>query len=109
MTTIRLLEAGHGNLASWNSTLQELGLELVARNLPAGSTLGQRLAKLRRHRRLGQRELAEMAGVTQSTIVALERQDKGRFSTLERVLGSLGAGVYLALAGQARAFYSAIP
>jgi DNA-binding XRE family transcriptional regulator len=53
-----------------------------------------------------QRELAAMVGVTQPTIVALERRDKGRLSTLERVLSSLGAGSYLAAIGQAKAFYT---
>ena len=48
--TIRLLEAGGGNLDSWQKVLDHLDLELTGRNLPAGSTLGQRLARLRRHR-----------------------------------------------------------
>lgn len=104
--TVRPLEQGQGNLDSWRGVLEPLGVELVGRNLPAGPSLRQRLAKLRSHRGLGQRELAAMVGVTQPTIVALERRDKGRLSTLERVHAALGAGAYLAAIGQAKAFYS---
>jgi len=104
--TVRLLERGRGNLESWHAALKHLGLELLGRNLPAGDALGRRLATLRRHRGLGQRELAVLVAVTQPTVVALERQGRGRLSTLERVLGALGAGAYLAPRGQARAFYT---
>lgn len=104
--TVRLLEQGWGNLDTWRAVLSTLGLELVGRNLPAGSSLGMRLALLRRHRRLSQRELAALIGVTQPTIVALERRDTGRLATLERVLGVLGAGAYLAPKDQARAFFT---
>jgi DNA-binding XRE family transcriptional regulator len=56
--TVRLLEQGRGNLASWWTVLEHLGLELVGRNLPAGPTLGKRRAALIRHRGISQRELA---------------------------------------------------
>jgi phage N-6-adenine-methyltransferase len=104
--TVRLLEHGRGNLDSWRAVLKDLGLELVGRNLPAGPSLGARLAALRRHRRLSQRDLAALLGVTQPTLVALERRDAGRLTTLERVLETLGAGAYLAPLGQARAFFT---
>ena len=104
--TIRSLEAGRGNLDSWRAALGHLDLELVGRNLPAGTSLGEQLATLRRHRGLGQRELAELVGVTQPTLVALERRGHGRLSTLERVLVVLGAGAYLAPRGQVPAFYT---
>ena len=104
--TLRLLEQGRGNLTSWRTILEHLRLELVGRNLPAGPTLGKRLASLRRHRGMSQRELAVLIKVTQPTIVALERRDSGRLSTLEKVLVALGAGVYLAAKGQTRAFYT---
>jgi len=75
--TIRLLERGRGNLASWRAVLAHLGLELVGRNIPAGHSLGKRLAALRRGRNLSQRELSASIGVTQPTIVALERREQG--------------------------------
>jgi phage N-6-adenine-methyltransferase len=104
--TVRLLEAGRGNLDSFRAVLTQLDLELAGRNLPAGPSLGHSLATLRRHRGLGQRELAELVAVTPPTVVALERLGRGRLSTLERVLTGLGAGAYLMPCGRAKAFYT---
>jgi DNA-binding XRE family transcriptional regulator len=104
--TLRQLEQGRGNLDSWRAVLEHLGLELVGRSLPPGETLGTRLADPRRRRRLGQRALAELIGVSQPTIVALEGQGRERLDTLERVLETLGALAYLAPRGQAKAFSS---
>ena len=104
--TVRLLEQGRGNLDSWRAVLEPLGLELAGRNLPPGDALGPRLAALRRRRRLGQRGLAELVGVSQPTVVTLEGQGSGRLDTLERVLETLGARAYLAPRGQGRAFYT---
>src|SRR3954452_15314929 len=80
--TVRLLEQGRGNLDSWRTVLEHLGLEIVGRNLPAGPTLGKQLASLRRHRGLSQGKLAALIDVTQPTIVAIERRDVGRLTTL---------------------------
>src|SRR3954449_10198161 len=76
--TVRLLEQGRGNLDSWRTVLEPLGFEIMGRNLPAGPTLGKRLATLRQHRGMSQRELAVLIEVTQPTVVALERRDQGR-------------------------------
>src|SRR3954463_11910255 len=102
--TIRLLEHGSGNLATWDAVLEHLKLEVVGRNLPAGPSLGQKLATLRKSRGLSQRELAAMAEVSEPTIIALERRGQGRLATLERTLTVLGAGSYLAPRGGAKAF-----
>ena len=104
--TVRLLERGRGNLESWHAAARALGLELAGRNLPGGASLGERLATLRRRRRLGQRELARLAGVTEPTIGTLERHGRGRLDVLERVLRVLGAGAYLAAEGSAKPFYT---
>jgi len=104
--TIRLLEAGRGNLDSWLAVLEHLGLELAGRNLSGGDSLGVRVATLRRRRGLSQRELAALVGVSHPTVVALERRGEGRLSTLDRVLVALGAGAYLAQRGQARPFFT---
>ncbi len=94
--TVRALELGSGTLNSWNVALDALELSLSGRNLPGGTTLGERLTTLRRRRGLSQEELARSVGVTRPTLGALEREGKGRLSTLQRVLTVLGAGAYLA-------------
>ena len=104
--SVRLLEQGRGNLVTWNRVLDHLELEVVGRNLPGGSSLGSKLATLRKSRDLSQRELATMVDVTQPTIIALETRGRGRLATLERILAALGAGAYLAPRGEAKAFYT---
>lgn len=104
--TVRLLERTHGNLASWDNALRAIRLEIVGRNLPAGETLGKSIAALRRSRGFTQRSLAEFIGVTQPTILALERHGRGRLEILDRVLGRLGAGAYLIGSGEKKAFFT---
>src|SRR3954466_12518224 len=104
--TVRALEQGRGTLASWDVVLAALGLGLAGRNLPGGTTLGERLRTLRRRRRLSQEALADQVGVTRPTIRALERDGTGRLSTLQAVLTVLGAGAYLAPKDGAAAFFT---
>ena len=63
------------------------------------------MAALRKRRGIGQRALATMVGVTQPTIVRLERESNGRLDTLERILTVLGAGALLMRKGTSPAFY----
>jgi phage N-6-adenine-methyltransferase len=104
--TVRNLERGRGTLASLDTLLTALALELRGRNLPAGSSLAAQLTALRRKRGLSQRDLAEITHVAPGTIVALERTGRGRVETLDRVLQTLGAGAYLAARNERRAFFS---
>jgi phage N-6-adenine-methyltransferase len=104
--TVRALEQGSGTLESWSSALESLGLHIAGRNLPGGTTLGEQLATLRRRRRLSQESLARSVAVTRPTIGALERDGKGRLSTLQSVLTVLGAGAYLAPKDGAAAFFT---
>jgi transcriptional regulator with XRE-family HTH domain len=104
--TVRLLERTHGNLTSWHVVLRALGLEVAGRNLPARETLGRSIAALRRSRGFTQRGLVELVGVTQPTILALERYGRGRLEILDRVLGRLGAGAYLIARGEKKSFFT---
>jgi transcriptional regulator with XRE-family HTH domain len=104
--TIRPPERGRGNLRTWAAILDVLGVELVGRNLPAGEHIGWRVAALRTRWGLGQRGVAALVGVSQPTLIALERDGWGRVYTLDRVLRVLGAGAYLAPQGSVRPFYT---
>src|SRR3954466_12615699 len=104
--TVRALEQGRGARASGDVVRAALGLGLAGRNLPGGTTLGERLRTLRRRRRLSQGALARCVGVTRPTLGVLEREGKGRLSTLQRVLTVLGAGAYLASEGGTAAFFT---
>lgn len=103
--TVRALEQGSGTLESWQAALNALGLVLSGRNLPGGETTGKRLATLRRRRGLTQEALARSVGVTKPTIGVLEREDRGRLSTLQAVLTVLGAGAYLSSTGDGSAAF----
>jgi transcriptional regulator with XRE-family HTH domain len=106
LPTLRLLEQGQGNLTSFWQVLEVLSLEIVGRNLPAGETIGEQIATLRTRKGISQRELVKLVGVSQPTLIALERHSTGRVQTLDRVLTILGAGAYLAPKGSTKAFYA---
>ena len=94
--TLRFLEFGKGNLSSWQKVLSALSLAVEGSNLPPGETIGQRVVRLRKRRRISQRKLASLAQSTQPTIIALEKRNQGRLDLLEKVLIVLGADHYLA-------------
>lgn len=104
--TVRLLEQGQGYLTSFYATLDVLNLTIAGRNLPQGKSIGEQMAVLRQRRSLGQRELAQMVGVSQPTIINIERCNRGKLNILESALTVLGAGAYLAGRDDAKAFYS---
>jgi phage N-6-adenine-methyltransferase len=103
--TVWLMERGKGGIDSFLQAADALGLALFCRN-GAGETLPQIILTLRRRRGLSQATLAAMCDVTKPTIGALERQGKGRLSTLERVLAVLGAGAYLAERDHKKSFFT---
>lgn len=104
--TLRLLESGKGNLSSWQKTLSALSLTIEGRNLPPGEAIGHRIVALRKRRHLSQRKLAELARMTQPTVISLEKRSQGRLAMLDSVLTVLGSGHYLAEPGVRKDFYS---
>ena len=86
--------------------LNALGWTLRGRNLPAGDSIGQQVAILRKRQKLSQRSLAAMAGITQPTVIALEVRNSGRLSSLNAILTVLGAGPVLSAAGENPSFYA---
>ena len=104
--TVRALEQGSGTLDSWHAALEPSGFVCRAGTSPGGETLGPRSTTLRRRRGLSQEALGRSVGVMEPTLGPLERDGKGRLSTLQGVLVVLGAGPYLApREGSAAAFY----
>jgi transcriptional regulator with XRE-family HTH domain len=106
MPTIRLLESGQGNLSTFWTVLHTLNLDIAGRNLPPGQHIGERIITLRKRKGMSQRELTKLVGVSQPTLIELERHASGRLQTLDRVLTILGAGAYLAPTGSTKAFYA---
>lgn len=104
-TTAWQLERGRGAVASLHKVLEELGLEIQARNLPAGEGIGTRLRRLREMRRLSKRTLATLAGVSRQGLDGVETGG-GRVEVLERVAEALGLRLRLVEAGADRGFWS---
>src|SRR5215510_9618901 len=104
--TLGLLEHGRGNLSSFWAVLSTLNLDIAGRNLPPGQHIGERLITLRKRKGVSQRELIKLIGVSQPTLIELERHCTGRLLTLDRVLTILGAGAYLAPIGAQQSFYT---
>ena len=104
--TLRLLEHGQGNLTSFWTVLHTLNLDIVGCNLPPGESIRAQIITLRKRKGISQRDLIKLVGVSQPTLIELERHCTGRLQTLERVLTILGAGAYLAPTGNTKAFYA---
>lgn len=76
-------------------------------SLPPGNGLGERLAAARRRRGWGRRAVAAAAGVSPTTVEALEGGALGRVDTAVRVAEALGVRLHLVPADAAASFWSA--
>ena len=101
---MRAVERGQGRLGTLTALLAALGMELRGRSLAAGP-VGPAMAAARRTRKQSRREIARALGVSRNTLAALEG-GVGLVSTLEAYGGAIGAGLYLAAAGDARTFFT---
>ena len=106
ISAVRTLEQGQGRVGTLMLMLMlsALGLELRGRTLMAGP-IGPALAAARRRRKQSRREIARALGVSRNTLASLE-EGGGLVATLEAYGGAVGAGLYLADAGDERAFFS---
>ena len=107
LPTVRAAERGKGLLATFVALASALDKEIGGRSLPPGPTLGDRLAALRRRREIGRRTLADMTGISPTTLAALEREDGGHLATLVRIGDALGARLRLVPKGGPASFWSA--
>lgn len=92
-------EAGEGSWSSYEAIVSALDLTLDSKKLPEGEHLGQRFQGLRKDRRLTQAEVAAMAGITRSTIAAIEANTPGHLSAVQRLSDALGAGLQVCRPG----------
>lgn len=84
--TLRLCEKSLGTIQSYLSLVDALGRKLRWTGFSTDENYGKILALRRKKRGLSQRAIANAIGVTQPTIVTMERQFKGRVETLEKLL-----------------------
>ena len=87
--TIRSVETCTGSIASMLSVIDALGGSLIWEHRKPEEPLGTSLATARRRCGMSQRTMAAMIGVTQPTVVAMERRTHGRMQTLKRYLDAV--------------------
>ncbi|MFT8246451.1 DNA N-6-adenine-methyltransferase [Roseomonas sp. BN140053] len=107
LPSLRQAERGQGALGTFTALASALGLELGGRSLPPGDTLGSRLATLRKRRRLGRRVLAEIAGISPTTLAAVEQDQGAHLATVARIGEALGARLRLVPIGSPPDFWTA--
>lgn len=83
--TVRSVEAGTANISSMMQYAHTLGVVFSCGKRDVTS-IGAFLADERHSRGINQRSFAKLTGVTQPTIIAMERRDKGRMITLHKAL-----------------------
>lgn len=87
--TVSAVEKGNGSIRSTLKVLDALGAEISwkgKRDRPVGMALALR----RKEAAISQRRIAQLIGVTQPTIIALEVRNSGRMATMIKYLEVLG-------------------
>lgn len=107
LPTLRQAERGLGALATFTALANVLGKEISGRSLPPGKSLGARLMALRKRRGLGRRPLADLAGISATTLAMVEKDGDGHLTTVLRVGDALGARLELVEKGSAPGFWTA--
>jgi len=89
--TIRAIEDGQGNISSFNTLVDALGLVFHWFRRSTGVHVGEHIASLRKGRQMSQRALAAALSVSRPTIIKLENGGTGRLATLNKALSFLDA------------------
>lgn len=106
LPTVRQAETGQGYLSVFLVIIDFLELELAGISLPQGAHLGERLANLRKRKKLSLRSLAEVADISPTTIGSLERGANVQTAVALKVAETLGAGLFLWPRGEPMPFFS---
>lgn len=107
LPTLRQAEQGQGSLATYVAVATELDREIGGRSLPPGEALGARLMALRRRRGLGRRVVAELAGLSPTTVAAVERDASAHLVSVTRMGQALGAHLRLVPLGTPGSYWTA--
>ena len=104
--TLRQAECGQGNLATLITLADALGVEISGRSMPPGDSLGERLAVLRKRRGMGRRLLAELAGVSPTTLATVEHGGTCHLASMLRIATALGAHLQLVPKGTPATYWT---
>lgn len=107
LPTVRAAERSEGALTTFLLLAASLGMEIGGGSLPAGDELGARLAVLRKRRGLGRRTVAELAGISPTTLASLEKKNAGHLTTVIKVGEAVGARLRLIPLGSNPGYWTA--
>ena len=107
LPTLRQAEQGQGALSTYVALATELDREIGGRSLPPGESLGARLMALRRRRGMGRRIVAGLAGISPTTVAAIERNAAAHLASVARIGEALGAHLRLVLRGTPNSYWTA--
>ena len=105
--TVRQAERGRGDLAGFLVLAAALGMEIGGRSLPPGESLGTRLAAMRGRQGWSQRTVAQMAGISATTLAAMENGADCHLTTVIRVGEALGVRLCLVPIGAPLSYWAA--
>ena len=106
LPSVTAAEAGQGGSGLFVRLAALVGHELTGRSLVPSGNLGEGLTGLRKRRALSRRAVVDMAGISVSTVAAVERDDNVHFANLAAVSVALSAGLRLSPTGTLPAYWS---
>ena len=106
--TVFQAEGGFGRTDTFLDLALALGLEITGRALPPGDYLGGRLLALRLRIGMSRGDVADLTGISRTTMTAIESGRAGHLAAVEAVAECLGAGLNLVAKGQGAAFYGSV-
>ena len=97
---IRNIENNRGTIKALESVLR--GLHIQITGVPQATTIGDRIRLLRQRRKHSQRKTAELSGLTQASIVNIER-GRGRVASFYKIID--GYNIKLSIRDHKRTFF----
>ena len=106
LPTVRQAESGLGSLSSLVRLAGALAKQISGRSLPPGAHLGARPLALRTRLGVSRRDVAALAGVSPTSLAALEAGGESHLATVLRVAEALGVTLRLAPLGEPAPFWT---
>ncbi len=104
---LRQAEATLGALTVFQALAAACAMQIDAKSLPPGDTIGVRLLALRSRLKLGRRAAAALAGTSATTVAAIECGRACHTSAAVRLAAALGAPLRLVPVGAQASFWNA--
>lgn len=105
IVTIRKIEKGGGTIKTLECVLNALECEIFNIQLERIGTIGERVAALRKKKKISQQKAANIIAVTQATISNIENHNTGRIQTLDALARVIGCTLKVQPKNSKKSFY----